>query len=229
MEPSKGALKLFFMFNVYKAKLIVFVSPDGGGKTTTINALEQKISKRYVTTRSHIRFNVLPRLGQLLYRIRHPLDKNRVFVKSSSKAGEAVKRHVYPANLSIWKICIVLAYESLDYILGYCKLFSRNERKVYIFDRYIYDYYTEKDWSASPKWLVRLLMRLIPTPFLVIVLKNDPEVVHARKAELSIADIQFTQSRIDKLLSGDKNVFEVSTTIPAEEIADKIVSRAGLF
>ena len=136
------------MFKVYKAKLIVFVSPDGGGKTTTINALEQKISKRYITTRSHIRFNILPRLGQLMFRIRHPLHKQPVFVKSVSESGLPVKKHIYAANVSIWKILIVLAYETFDYFLGYFSLFSRSERTVYIFDRYIYDYFTEKSKDA---------------------------------------------------------------------------------
>jgi thymidylate kinase len=217
------------MFKVYKAKLIVFVSPDGGGKTTTINALEQKISKRYIITRSHIRFNILPRLGQLMFRIRHPLHKQPVFVKSVSESGVPVKKHIYAANVSIWKILIVLAYETFDYLLGYFSLFSRSERSVYIFDRYIYDYFTEKNWVATPKWLVRLIMSVIPTPCLVVVLKNDPEVIHARKAELSVEDIRYTQNRIDELLLGDNNVFEVSTCIPAEEIAEKIIIRAGLL
>ena len=217
------------MFKVYKAKLIVFVSPDGGGKTTTINALEQKISKRYIITRSHIRFNILPRLGQLMFRIRHPLHKQAVFVKSVSESGVPVKKHIYGANVSIWKILIVLAYETFDYFLGYFSLISRSERTVYIFDRYIYDYFTEKDWVATPKWLVRLLMNIIPTPSLVVVLKNDPEVIHSRKAELSVEDIRHTQNRIDELFLGDNNVFEISTCIPTEEIVDKIIIRAGLL
>lgn len=217
------------MFKIYKAKLIVFVSPDGGGKTTTINALEQKISKRYITTRSHIRFNILPRLGQLMFRIRHPLHKQPVFVKSASEYGMPVKKHIYAANVSMWKILIVLAYETFDYFLGYFSLFSRSERSVYIFDRYVYDYFTEKNWVATPKWLVRLIMIVIPTPSLVVVLKNDPEVIHARKAELSVEDIRYTQNRIDELLLGDHNVFEVATCLPAEEIAEKIITRAGLL
>ncbi|MDB4110555.1 hypothetical protein N9564_01855 [Amylibacter sp.] len=217
------------MFKVYKAKLIVFVSPDGGGKTTTINVLEQKIAERYTITRSHIRFNILPRLGQLISRIRHPLRKYPVYVKSVSELGLPVKKHIYAANVSTWKILIVLAYETFDYVLGYFSLLSRNERAVYIFDRYIYDYFTEKNWSATPKWLIRLLMNVIPTPHLVVVLKNDPVVIHARKAELSVEDIRYTQNRIDELLLGGYNVFEVSTCISAEEIAEKIIIRAGLL
>lgn len=229
MVIQQFILRVLLIFRIYKAKLIVFVSPDGGGKTTTINALEQKISKRYVITRSHIRFNIIPRLGQLMFRIRHPLHKQPVFVKSVSELDVPVKKHIYATNVSIWKILIVLAYETFDYFLGYLRLLSRSERTVYIFDRYIYDYFTEKDWVATPKWLVRLLMSVIPTPSLVVVLKNDPEVIHARKAELSIEDIRYTQNRIDELLLGDHNVFEVSTCLPAEEIAEKIIIRAGLL
>lgn len=217
------------MNKIYKAKLIVFVSPDGGGKTTTINKLKKLISDEYNINERHIRFNNIPRFGQLLYRLMHPFQKGPVFIASKSITNSPIKKHVYGKSVPLWKIIIVLAYDTLDYLLGHISILSKNSNTIYIFDRYIYDYYTERDWSSTPRWLLRLLMKLIPKPSLIVILRNNPEVIHKRKAELSIVDINYTQDRIDCLLSGDQNVMDVSTCQSPEDIAKKVVTHSELI
>ena len=216
------------MVRVFKAKLIVFVSPDGGGKTTAIYELRKLISDKYKINERHIRFNNIPRIGHLLYKLKHPFHRKPVFVASKSSINIPIKKHIYEKDIPLWKVLIVLAYEVFDYLLGHLSLFSKSNNTIYIFDRYIYDYYTERDWKSNPRWLLRFIMILIPKPTLTVILRNDPEVIHKRKAELSVADIKYTQERIDELLIGDQNIVEISTVQSPKEIAKEIVQLVGL-
>ncbi len=217
------------MFGFFKAKLIVFVSPDGGGKTTAISELRKLVMYNCKINERHIRFNNIPRIGQLLYRLKHPFDRKVVFVSSRSDINTIVHKHVYDKDVPLWKILIVLCYDVFDYLFGHLSLFSRSKNTIYIFDRYIYDYFTEKNWSNTPRWLIKTIMRLIPVPALIVVLQNDPEVIHKRKAELSVADIRYTQERIEALLSGSQNLMRISTLNSPEEIAKAVAYRAGLL
>lgn len=207
---------------VFKTKLIVLVSPDGGGKTSAINELRALVSDRYQIHDRHIRFNNIPRLGYLLNRLRNPLKSNSAFIPSTSTLGKEIKRHTYGEAIPLWKIVIILSYELLDYLLGYASLITKRGNHIFLFDRYIYDYYTERNWNNTPRWLMRLIMVIIPRPLLIINLKNDPEVIHQRKPELSVSDIAYTQDRIEDLLRGDSNLVELCTVIPPKEIAKRI-------
>ena len=203
----------------FKTKVIVLVSPDGGGKTSAIHELRALISDRYHIHDRHIRFNNIPRIGYLLYKLKNPLKGDAPFIPSTSNLGKEIKKHTYGEAIPLWKIVIILSYELLDYLLGYVSLITKRGNHIFIFDRYIYDYYTERDWNNTPRWLMRLIMSIIPRPLLIINLKNDPEVIHKRKPELSVSDIAYTQDRIECLLQGDPNLIELCTVIPPKEIA----------
>ena len=216
------------MVRVFKAKLIVFVSPDGGGKTTTIYELRKLISDKYKINERHIRFNNIPRIGHFLFKLKHPFHRKPVFVASKSSIDTPIKKHTYGKDVPLWKILIVLAYDTFDYLLGYLSLFAKSNNTIYIFDRYIYDYYTERDWRSTPRWLLRFIMILIPKPTLTVILRNDPEIIHKRKGELSAAEIQYTQERIDELLMRDQNTVEISTLFSPKEIAEEVALLAEL-
>ena len=101
----------------FKTKLIVIVSPDGGGKTSAIHELKALISERYEIHDRHIRFNNIPRIGHLLYKLKHPFHRKPVFVTSKSSINTPIKKHIYGTDVPLWKILIVLAYDVFDYLL----------------------------------------------------------------------------------------------------------------
>ena len=216
------------MFARKRVNLVVFVSPDGGGKTTTINELVKILPRKYVVNSRHIRFNNIPRLGHLIRWIKSPLSYKKVLVKTESKTSDPIVRHIYGKNLPLWKILIVLLYEIFDYLLGYFVLFGSNKKEVYLFDRYIYDYYTERDWCNTPLIIMKTIMWIIPKPSLIVVLDNEPEVIYSRKPELDIKDIKYTQDKIDELLVNCNNVLIVSTDEAPPAIALKIFKMVGL-
>jgi len=217
--------RLLILMNFF---LIVFVSPDGGGKTTTINELVKILPRKYVVNSRHIRFNNIPRLGHLIRWIKSPLSYKKVLVKTESKTSDPIVRHIYGKNLPLWKILIVLLYEIFDYLLGYFVLFGSNKKEVYLFDRYIYDYYTERDWCNTPLIIMKIIMRMIPKPSLIVVLYNDPDIIYSRKPELDIKDIKYTQDRIDELLVNHQNVLKISTDETPATIAQRVIEAVRL-
>lgn len=216
------------MIKGFKSKLIVLVGPDGSGKTTAIHELRNLISDSYTIHDRHIRFNNIPRFGHLLYRLKNPLSRKPLYSPSQSTLNSELKTHSYGENIPIWKILIILGYDLFDYLIGYLSLISKSDNSLFVFDRYIYDYYTERDWINTPRWLMRLIMILIPKPYLIVILKNDPVVIYDRKPELSISDITYTQDKIEELLGRDLNIIKLSTDRSPKEIAQSIVHQAEL-
>lgn len=212
------------MFN--KRTLLVFVGPDGSGKTTTIENISSKLSPKYEVEINHIRFNNIPRAGTLKALIWSIFKEGTVPPNPITKPYLAVpeKQYVYGPNLPLWKIALVLSYEIFDYILGYFILFHSKKDSILVFDRYLYDYYTEKDWSNTPFWFMSFLCFFAPEPDYVFFMKNTPETINKRKNELSIDDIAFVNSRITELLGKKRNFVSIDTNQSPDEIVRFILT-----
>tara|TARA_B100001142_G_C14295885_1_gene640817 strand:- start:648 stop:1295 length:648 start_codon:yes stop_codon:yes gene_type:complete len=208
-----------------KNKLIVFVGPDGSGKTTVINKLISMLPSRKKTLINHIRFNKIPRLGHLkkilisIFKLKIP-DQYKV---TKSTLDNPKNLYVYGPSFPVWKIILVLSYEVLDYLLGYFDVYDSRDEKVIIFDRYIYDYYTEKDWCNTPKFFMKFLMKIIPKPDYIFFMKNEPEVIHKRKKELVVEDIRIVNTRTKTLLEYENNFIRIDTNNTPEQITENII------
>ena len=209
-----------------KTKLLVFIGPDGSGKTTVIENLRLKLSPKYHVEINHIRFNIIPRLGHLkaflLGLLRFKIS--RLPVKTSSKLCAPVSRYTYGPNIPLWKIMPLLCYEIFDFILAHFYLYKRNNANIIMFDRYFYDYYTEKDWSNTPSWLMNWLCFFAPEPDHIFFMENTPEVINKRKNEISIDDIAFINSRITQLLGEKSNFVSIDTNQSPDEIVRFILT-----
>jgi len=79
-----------------------------------------------------------------------------------------------------------------DYVLGYLlRVYPRMAgSKLVIFDRYYHDLLVDERRFrySGPRWLARLIARAIPLPDLMLILDAPPEVVQARKQEVSAAE-----------------------------------------
>jgi thymidylate kinase len=160
---------------------LCLIGPDGSGKSSVslqlIESLSDIFEKKYYY---HGHFGILPELKTFC-----PLW----LAKSGEVKALASSTESKPPNRFITSILMV--YYAIDYVFGYARILqSRGEGKLIIFDRYFYDYIIQPSPFGINSWLFRVLVRLIPTPDIVIYLYAPPELVHNRKPELTVKEIK---------------------------------------
>lgn len=179
--------KILRSFN--KRFMMVFVGPDGSGKTTLINKTidDSKIIFRSQPERFviiHHRPHLFPNIGQIFKRkLTEKEDFDLNFNPHSSKSSNIF--------ISLFKILYYIS----DYILGYffkiIPLQCRN--KFIIFDRYYYDFIVDQKRSALhiPKNIsIQLFKFFIPKPNKVFYIYVDALKAHERKKELPVEAIE---------------------------------------
>lgn len=151
---------------------VVFLGPDGSGKSSVIDKVIPKLSPAFrKTCNIHLR----PGLGS---------KKNRKGTPVTDPHGKPVRGK--PS--SIFKVLYFL----YDYCLGY--LFKVRPMLVrstlVVFDRYYHDLLIDpkRYRYGGGMWLARLVGKLIPKPDLVILLDAPSEVLQRRKQEVSFEE-----------------------------------------
>lgn len=206
---------------IKRSKIIIVVGPDGCGKTSFIQELSYLLQSTLLVKRFHVRFHFIPRFGQLKLFISNLFKRKTTqpLLATSSIPSSISPRYQYGEPKSFLIVLLVLFYETIDYTLGYFILFSIRKPSIILFDRYVFDYYTERDWSNTPRWLIRLISLIIPAPDFIVHLINEPDVIQSRKNELSIDDIIYVNNRILKLLSSHPSYIPLSTELSPPELA----------
>jgi thymidylate kinase len=173
----KAQLRRFFI-NPY-GLFIVFIGPDGSGKTTTAQMiLNSDVTKLFQKKNYfHGHFPFLPELKKIVK-----------FLKRNKKIKEGTNSN---KQFGILRSMIYPIYYGFNYFLGHLFIWKEKARAgLIIFDRYFFDYYIQKQFINCPRWLLRLIEKLIPKPDIIIYLKNTPEVIWNRKKELSMEEIK---------------------------------------
>jgi thymidylate kinase len=151
-----------------RGAVITVAGPDGAGKTTIAEELTRRLSAHSRVLRVHSRSQLLPR--------RTPV-------------GDAVtaphERPPYPGPLSLMKA----SYLFLDFLLGWLlriRPFVRDGGWVVV-ERGWWDVAVDpvRYRLGVPGGLLSLLGNLLPQPDLVLVLEAPPELMAARKRELT--------------------------------------------
>jgi thymidylate kinase len=91
-------------------------------------------------------------------------------------------------------------------------------------DRYSYDLFLDpKRFRLKlPAGVCKLASLLAPQPAVTVGLMADPEVVHARKPELTVEEISAYQDRWRSLASGKPSMISVVAEAPPEEVIHKV-------
>lgn len=193
---------------------MVFIGPDGSGKTTIAKAIleDEEIRKLFqLKNYFHGRFSYLPELKAIV----------SFFNKNIKKDSNSV--NFSPDEFGILRAIIYPVYYSLDYLIGH---FLIRKIKAYysivIFDRYFYDYFIQKKYAKCPRWLLSLIAKIIPKPDLVIYLKNDPEIIYTRKEDLPMKEIKRQIDICEKLIKEIPNGFTIETSLSSEKIVEQI-------
>jgi thymidylate kinase len=152
---------------------IAFLGPDGSGKSAVIERVQHELRDAF--RRVHYQ-HLRPR----------PLAHT-----TSPNQAPVVDPHGQPARGTIGSIAKLIHFWA-GYVVG-ALLWTfprRTASTLVIFDRYYHDVLADprRYRYGAPLFYARLMGRFVPQPDLVFVLDAPPEVVQARKQEVSISE-----------------------------------------
>lgn len=192
--------------------VIAVLGTDGSGKSTIIDAITPWLNEGFHNSvvYNHLRPNVFPDLGVLLGK----KEKSEKPIVVSDPHAE--KPSGLMGSLVRW------GYYMLDYTIGYLKSVYpvvHTKSKVFIFDRYYYDYYVDQKRSRTslPQWILRLGELFVPNPDLILCLGGDPKKIYERKPETSLEEVTLQTEKLHKFCEKRKNAAWVDTTLPLDE------------
>ena len=193
---------------------IVVLGSDGCGKTTVIYELMPLLEKLFTRSRRlAFNFNTVPHiLGDLRNWIRR--RRRRDHVSPNERVREGPRLTPFPT----FRALAHLAYHTVGFLLGYPLLFvTRRRGELIIVERYFYDYFVQPSYARIPRWLLKAVLRLLPKPDAVIYLHGDAQLIHDRKPELPVNEIERQEAICRSLLLQAPNghMIDVSASVSA--------------
>lgn len=217
--------RIFLLKRLFQKKpgyVIAVLGTDGSGKSTIINAITPWLNEGFHNgvIYNHLRPNVFPDLGVILGKKTAHSKEEKPNV-CSDPHGQASSGFI--GSVIRW------AYYMLDYTLGYMKSVWKTihiSSKVFIFDRYYYDYYIDQKRSRTslPHWIIRFGEYFVPTPDLIICLGGDPEKIYTRKPETSLEEVTRQNKALKYFCKKREKTVWIDTTTTVDESIDSVKS-----
>jgi thymidylate kinase len=149
---------------------VVFLGPDGVGKSTVIEGVKEDLADAFLRTD--------------YYTFAPSLIPQRL--QTEKKTPHQLAPRSYPASLlkaAWWSVCYTGGYFASIQPAKARSSFVMNHRYLLdaIVDRRRYRY-------SGPVWLLKAIWKVAPKPHLVILLDADPETIWARKKEVALEE-----------------------------------------
>ena len=202
-------LILNFYRNYFKSKLspngisMSFTGPDGSGKTTILEIVENELSQIFREVKvNHFRPTVIPRIAEIFNKagLKKEVDKDYSNPHRGGKTGRLSS-------------LVRLFYYIFDYIYGYRKIVKPVlfRRGVVIFDRYYTDIVADSKRSRIniPYKVIMSLKFLIPNMKYNFLVYVEPDNILARKQELTKEQILDIYKKLDYILENDKSYTKI--------------------
>jgi thymidylate kinase len=194
---------------------VVIVGPDGSGKSTVTGLVLAQLERAFRRTwRFHWRPGLLPKLR-----------------RGGAQEDSGAQTPPQPAEVSKYRGAVSLArflYYWLDFVIGYWLVVypRKAQTTLVIGERYFPDVmvHPQRYGFDVPRWLMRLAARLVPSPDLLVVLKDDPQVIYDRKTELPVQTIARQLRAYEEEAEYWKAHQIVETTGGAQSVAARVAS-----
>jgi hypothetical protein len=177
--------------------LIVFIGPDGSGKTTVATQVKLHLEESGATARFFLELNygILPRFRDIFSFLL------RTKVGKSHEPGEYLAGMKHGPNSPL-KSTVYMLWYGIDYFIGRFKYDSSGNNQHVIFARFVYDYGYQRAYSRAPRIIYRLVLALSPKPDFVFTIIRDGKEIFNGKPELTVEEIRRQQDSINSLLAG---------------------------
>lgn len=202
---------LFRLINKKPGYVIAILGTDGSGKSTIINKITPILNESFHNgiIYNHLRPNVLPDIGVVLGKRKKAEEITVVSNPHAEKQSGLI------GSLIRW------GYYMIDYTVGYLKTvfpIIHTKSKVFIFDRYYYDYYIDpKRFKTSlPHWILKSGECFVPKPDLILCLGGVPEKIYSRKPETSLQEVTRQTNTLKKFCQTHKNAVWIDTCTDIE-------------
>lgn len=199
--------------------VIAILGTDGSGKSTIINNITPILNEGFHNgvIYNHLRPNVIPDLGVVMGK----KEKTKEVKTVSNPHSE--KQSGFVGSLVRW------GYYMIDYTFGYLKAVYpviHTKSKVFIFDRYYYDYYIDQKRSKTnlPNWVLKFGEFFVPKPDIILCLGGDPEKIYNRKPETSLEEVTRQTNALKEFCSNHKNAVWIDTCTDIQTSTDETMN-----
>ncbi len=196
-------------------RVLIVGGPDGAGKTTICARLISEVldGDRVL----HIRFpRLLPRRNR---------EKARTRRLGAGVAPDASSPRVYPRAYMRGLTSVKALYLYADFLLGWAVRVAPHVRRggSVVFERGWWDHAVDpRRYRLRSGRPFQVLGRLIPRADLVLVLEADPEVIRARKPQLSSAELTRQMAVWHRILPSDQRAVFLDAASPADVLVEQI-------
>jgi len=183
---------------------IAFLGTDGSGKSTIIEKIKPALNDAFhnAVYYEHMRPNKLPSIARFM--------GNKEEFKGPVSNPHGSSSSGFFGSLLRW------FYYMLDYTFGfYLKIWPKKAIRscVWIFDRYYYDYLIDpkRGRIKLPRWILKVGQFIIPEPDLILCLGADAAVIHKRKPELPLKEVERQVLELRTFCDSHKNAVWIDT------------------
>lgn len=207
------------LFKKRPGYIIAVEGTDGSGKSFIIDQATRILNETFHNgiIYNHLRPNAFPDLGVVLGK------KKKQASPSICKSPHGKKQSGCIGSLIRW------GYYMIDYTFGYLmKVWPQihTKSKVFIFDRYYYDYYIDQKRLCVnlPYWILRLGECFVPNPDLILCLGGNADIIYARKPETTLNEVRRQTKELKNFCDRRRNAVWIDTTVAPEESIDSAIS-----
>ncbi len=191
---------------------VVFLGPDGVGKTTLIGSIERELAGAFADVVIEV---VAPSLSQIV----DGLFRRRERSGPDGGASRPQALGAHPLALSLMKAMYWLVYYTLVYLLTVRPSLAKG--RLVLQHRHLLDALVDpkRYRYGGPQWVLRVLLHIVPRPDVVLLLDAPSAVVRSRKQELPQAEIERQRVAYRALATAVPNGYVLDAAAPRDDVA----------